>query len=222
MITINPAPAFSSSQHQCQRKHTKSHCGRDMSESEISHRQTATCRAACCGRRRCRRRRRRRCVPERRRRESADLPDATHKRRQVSGVEQIGLVCSLETMVLSAQRIPLHMDEEAYQFTHCGKADWKVSVHAHLITSMTAPGLKITWIRRLSIVYTEREPFVAHICEVGQYWRCICAAVDIGPVLLADWARFGCAGKVRSSVGSDIQPWLSTSNLLRRDPESIN
>jgi len=30
------------------------------------------------------------------------------------------------------------------QSTHCGKADWKVSVHAHLITSMKAPGLNST------------------------------------------------------------------------------
>ena len=27
------------------------------------------------------------------------------------------------------------------QSTHCGKADWKVSVHAHLITSTNPPGL---------------------------------------------------------------------------------
>jgi len=30
------------------------------------------------------------------------------------------------------------------QSTHCGKADWKVSVQEHLITSMNAPGLKRT------------------------------------------------------------------------------
>ena len=30
-----------------------------------------------------------------------------------------------------------------YQSTHCGYALWKVSVQAHLITSMNAPGLKM-------------------------------------------------------------------------------
>ena len=33
---------------------------------------------------------------------------------------------------------------KTYQSTHCGKADWKVSVQEHLITSMNAPGLKRT------------------------------------------------------------------------------
>jgi hypothetical protein len=33
----------------------------------------------------------------------------------------------------------------AYQSTHCGKVDWKVSVQVHLITLMNAPGLKMTF-----------------------------------------------------------------------------
>ncbi len=32
-----------------------------------------------------------------------------------------------------------------YQSAHCGKVDWKVSVQEHLITSMNAPGLKMTF-----------------------------------------------------------------------------
>jgi len=32
-----------------------------------------------------------------------------------------------------------------HQSAHCGKADWNVSVQAHLITLMNAPGLKMTF-----------------------------------------------------------------------------
>jgi len=36
------------------------------------------------------------------------------------------------------------------QSTHCGKTAWKVSVHAHLMTSMNAPGLKMIMVKLAS------------------------------------------------------------------------
>jgi hypothetical protein len=47
------------------------------------------------------------------------------------------------------RRIEIHY---THQSAHCGKVDLKVSVQAHLITSMNAPGLKTTFQNGLVVV----------------------------------------------------------------------
>jgi hypothetical protein len=65
-------------------------------------------------------------------------------------------------------------ETDAYQSTHCGKTDWKVSVQEHLITSTNALGLKRTCYENLigymSEMHRQRARTAVTLAKTGAAW----------------------------------------------------
>jgi len=95
----------------------------------------------------------------------------------------VKLIFVTRELVRKWQMTGLLISQNTYQSTHWGNTDWNVSVHAHFITSMKAPGLNMI----LEGIYQDKCRFHRHWKtyhgKVSQYRWGLCAMIYIWIVL---------------------------------------